>query len=248
MMSYNFHIYKSQLVDNLWLDMVLKLGNLISPRKKKSNKELKLLTLTNVNNLDEVVKFTEGKIIKRSEVFGWNSKTIPKMRLEGEGFRVVGGPTKFEKAICSDQDLRENFLFDIINLDYTSQNPEKIEGRLEDELNSIEQAIFLKYGHVNSDKTYYGILFTTMINNCNVDLLKINENSCDIRPPVWTGYTFNTFIDPLTDIQDKIQLIQMIFQQLEDKYSYTINHMCESSVILDADTLAYSSAYIMRWN
>ena len=68
----------------------------------------------------------------------WDQRYIKRIRLETESIDIVLGGSPYEQSILGNNcPLQEHFPRDIINLDFTSQDPDLGNGRIEKELGEL---------------------------------------------------------------------------------------------------------------
>src|SRR3989304_2765064 len=87
----------------------------------------------------------EKKLTQREDVAVWTKDTLKRIRLETESIDIVLGGSLYEQSILGNNcPLHEHFPMDIINLDFTSQDPDLGNGRIEKELESLEKTVNLQ--------------------------------------------------------------------------------------------------------
>lgn len=242
-MSLNdFSLIKTDLVSTMWKKHIIKVGNYIAKRRK--HKLLNTLTLTHSVNTSEIKQLKDDKISKKDDIVMWNCHLQVRMRLESEG-PIARGGAKFEHAIGIDPTLKDNFDFDIINLDYTSQNPEKIDGRLEDELLSLEHVIINRRKCLGGKK-YSLILFTTMINTCNV-LTGTIISASNILNPRSKPLLFSRNSSPMVSPTEKIDIIIEYYNHLHEIYGIEFVSWEDKRIEINNSTFVYSVASIIKW-
>lgn len=242
-MSLNdFSLIKTDLVSTMWKKHIIKVGNYIAKRRK--HKLLNTLTLTHSVNTSEIKQLKDDKISKKDDIVMWNCHLQVRMRLESEG-PIARGGAKFEHAIGIDPTLKENFNFDIVNLDYTSQNPRKINGRLEDELLSLEHVIINRRKCLNGKK-YSLILFTTMINRCDVITNAIISASNELNPRS-KPLLFSRSTEPMISPAEKIDTIIEYYNYMREIYGIKFVSWEDQLFRIDNSTFVYSVASIIEW-
>lgn len=208
---------KAQLLNGLWLPNVKKGGEIFHPRLRK-NKKMKLLTLTDDGNFQEVVRFEENYLITRDRTIAWTHSHLKKLRLETELSPArVFGTTRYEDSISSSSfSLSGYFPFDIINLDFSCQNPDLESGRVEKELESLERTIKLQTEHNNMG---FVLIYTTLLNSNNLDCTNIVTTSNAIHVPQWSGLDLGGFPPSIVDHMEKIRCLKSVITKLCLKYS-----------------------------
>lgn len=209
---------KDQLIDRLWLPIALEGGLIFFPRLRK-NKRMKLFTLTNDRNFNEIIKFENNKLTKRKQIVAWARDTFKKIRLETESIGLVLGGSLFEDSILSNScPLVEHFPRDLINLDFSSQYPELENGRVEREISSLEKTINLQYQKRGNG---FILIYTTLIDTNNIDKVTIVQTSDTIQVNGWTGLNLTNFSQVISETNAKKELIKTLVMKISQKYKYT---------------------------
>lgn len=236
---------KSQLLDELWLPMTIKGGNIFYPRKKK-NKDLKFLTLTSDTNFKEIDLFLNKNLVQRGDTFVWNNEYLKMMRLETElGDCTVLGTLRYEKSIHNlNFSLKQHFPFDLINLDFSSQKPISEDGRIEKEMISIEKTI--KFQKIT--ETNFIIIYTTILDNNTLDLNKICDESDKLMLRRWPGLTIDEELleGPINDNSKKIKGLNCVLSQICRKYNYSFESAEKVCINCDDENVVYSITAILR--
>ena len=151
---------KDRLIKELWLPKTQEGSNIFFPRLKE-NKKMKLLTLTSDTNFQEIVEFEENNLTEKECIVVWTHSHIKKLRLETElSPAKVLGATRYENStLRSSFAISEHFPFDIINLDFSSQQPDLESGRIEKEIQSLEKTIRLQR---ECQRTGFMLIYTTL--------------------------------------------------------------------------------------
>jgi len=226
----NLDSLKDKLIDELWVPISIRAGDILFPRNKK-NKKMKLLTLTSDDNFNEIVQLIVKRITQNRLTVAWNHDYIKMIRLESEGIACkILGPRKYEDSISSSPpEVLVDFPFDIINLDFSSQEPELEDGRIEKEVLSLENTIKLQKER-NQDKKGFLIIYTTILNSKEINCRELISNSNNIRIDGWSGcLCFDSLPNNPSNHEDKIKIIKMIFAQLSSKYNFDLE--LENNVI-----------------
>ncbi len=200
---------KDKLIDKLWLPVVREGGKIIYPRL--INKKMKLLTLTNDKNFQEISKFEENSLTRKEHVLVWAHGHIKKLRLETEVSPAkVLGPTRYENFILSSRpSVSDYFPFDIINLDFYSQDPEMEAGRIEKEIECLEKTIHLQ--RECGDKKIFVLIYTTLLNFSNLNYKSIVNT---------LGLPSQNFPSSITDQMKKIKCIEYLLSKICLKHDY----------------------------
>ena len=213
--------FKNRLINELWLPNVKRSGDIFYPRLKK-NKKMKLLTLTNDINFQEIARFEESKLIEKENVIVWTYSHIKKLRLETElAPAKVLGATRYENsASSSSSSISEHFPFDIINLDFSSQDPDLECGRIEKEVQSLEKTIRLQREH---EGTGFILIYTTLLNSNDLNYESIATTSNRIHVSGWSGLYLEEFSSHIADQMEKMSCIESVMSKICLKYNYNVN-------------------------
>lgn len=236
---------KDLLIGKMWVKTAQKGGKILFPRLRK-NKNMKMFTLTNDDNYNEINKFTENKITLNRFVYAWNHDRFKALRLETEGKANMLGPTRFEETMStSSEEIIDLFPFDILNLDFSSQDPELEVGRLEKEISSLENTIKIQK-EKKQDKRGYVLFFTTLINSNELNCETLIENCNNVRIQGWNGnLRFEGNPNNIMDIPKKVKIIESILIQLSNKYNYCIK-LEKMEYKLNGEKLLLSIAAIIK--
>jgi len=210
--------FKDRLINELWLPNVKRGGDIFYPRLKK-NKKMKLLTLTSDGNFQEIVKFEENNLTKKEYVVVWTHSHIKKLRLETDlSPAKVFGATRYENSAPSSSfAISKLFSFDIINLDFSSQEPVFEGGRIEKEIQSLEKTIRLQREH---ERTDFILIYTTLLNSNNLSYATIVDESNNISASEWWGLSSEDFSSDISDQNEKMSCIECVLNKICLKYKY----------------------------
>lgn len=215
-------IYSSRvrdvLIDSLWLPTAQKWGDTVRPSRKK-NKRMKLLTLTSDVSFREVAKFEEGELTRREHVVAWNYSHIKKLRLETEiSPAKVFGPPRYENCASSSSfPIKEYFPFDVINLDFSSQDPSLEAGRIEQEIGSVEDTIKLQKAKGGDS---FVLVYTTVLNSNALDYESIVQTSNNMPMSGWSGLHSEEFPGRIGKQDEKMRCIETVVSKICSKYGY----------------------------
>ena len=213
----NVDSLKDRLIAELWLPIAIEAGTGFYPRLRK-NKKMRLFSLTNDRNFNEIVKFEENKFTQRENVAVWTKDTLKRIRLETESIDIVLGGSLYEQSILGNNcPLHEHFPMDIINLDFTSQDPDLGNGRIEKELESLEKTVNLQ--NQKQGKNFL-LMYTTIIDSNNLNKDGVIHTSDSIRVNGWSGLNINNFSQPLIDENSKKSFIEEVIKEICQKYGY----------------------------
>ena len=211
---------KTKIANEFWKVKFTEIGQLVEPRKKK--KALKVLSLTNSRNTEEVKILTCEHISSKSNLFAWCNDSIESLSLASESkYNDIIDDTKFEETLlnCPTHKIDGCFPFHIFNMDFTSQSPESANGRMEKELHSIEKVIE-KQKSVNSPSSWL-MLFTTLIDNKPIDADEIVRNSDTFSRGGWDGLALSKTGSVNVRAEIKAILLEF-FEKIKDKYGLNV--------------------------
>ena len=207
--------FKDRLINELWLPNVKRGGDIFYPKKK--NKKMKLLTLTN-KNFQEIIKLEKNNITTKESITAWTYGYIKKLRLETELPVAIFGPTRYEDSISSSSfSLSNHFPFDIINLDFSSQDPDFEIGRVEKEIQSLEKTIRIQK---QRGKNRFILIYTTLLNSNYLSYKTIVNESNNIFVSEWLGLSSEDFSSRISDQKEKMKCIETVLTEICLKYKY----------------------------
>lgn len=212
----NIDSIKAELIDKLWLPKVKEAKVLIYPRRKK-NAKMKLFTLTDGINLGEIFKFESENLIQKEDVVAWVENMRKKFRVESESVDCVDGSVYDGSFLASSSQLHNRFPFDIVNLDFNSQEPMQRKGRIEAEVMMIERTIRLQHqtgGHI------FVLIYTTILDTFEINGSEVIRVSDAIAVNGWGGLGLNQFANQITDSGQKMCFLQTFIEKLMQKYGY----------------------------
>lgn len=198
---------KDKLIDDLWLPVAREGGKIICPKAR--NKKMKFLTLTNDMNFQEISKFEENKLTTKDRIFAWTYSLFKKLRLETDlAPAKVFGATRYEDSILRPQFLLSSYFpFDVINLDFSSQDPEMEAGRIEKEIKSMGKTIQLQKAQGNK----FVLIYTTLLNFNNLKYGNIANT---------LGLSSQDFPSSIKDQMEKIECIEYVINRICSKHNY----------------------------
>jgi hypothetical protein len=218
-------VLKSDLVVNLWTTSFLSAGRLLAPRK--TYKHLKVFNLTNARNLCDIDVLVENKISNKQFMYAWCYGDFEYLSLCTEGkFKEVLGDTKLEKSVelNNHNSLISKFPFHIISLDFSSQEFILEEGRLEEELITVEKLLQIQKNNSGTKKEFL-LIFTTVLNSKSFNIDEVKTNSEALYT---TGYSCNlTQSGTKTAHSEKITTIKELLNIISanNGYNLTMNSM-----------------------
>jgi hypothetical protein len=135
----------------------------------------------------------------------------------------VPQPRKYEDAITrSSDEYSKYFPFEVANLDFVSQDLTSTQGRMEKEISSVEATFKLQREcGVNSLKEFV-IIYTTKMDNNNLDLLGIKAISDRNNAAGWAGLDISGCPNVAVTSEEKVQSIRKLLEQFARKYGCTM--------------------------
>lgn len=214
---------KNQLINDLWVPVIKDSTSFLKPRVRK-NKNLKLLTLTSDNNFQEIPRFIEENLTTKKQIVVWNHNQIIKFRLETEPAiapATVLGTARYENSVISPlPEILSRFIpFDVLNLDFSSQDPQSECGRIEREILSLEHTISHQK---NSDSNGFVLIYTTIINGNTLNSTTIVRNSNHLQISGWQGLSSEGLDQNISDCNNKVECIENFLRQICSKYGYNV--------------------------
>ncbi|OIO61730.1 hypothetical protein COY26_03390 [Candidatus Woesearchaeota archaeon CG_4_10_14_0_2_um_filter_33_10] len=212
-----FKAIKAELLTNFWKDKFVIIGQEAFPRKKY--KSLKVLSLTNSRNIDEIKLLVKEHLSTKELLYAWCYNSIEAYSLASEAkCNEVVGDSKFEDMVLfTNPKINSYFPFHILNLDFTSQGIEISLGRLEKELHTVEKVIIKQKETFNNTPCL--ILVTTLIDSTPINSATIKSNSDQYASTSWTGLNVSGSIGT---VEEKIAFAQQICEQLMTKYNLNV--------------------------
>lgn len=213
---HNLSLIKDHLLENLWCPICIEGGAIFYPRLRK-NKRMKIFSLTNDSNFSEISKLIEHKLIEEGAHLIWASTSIKKLRLETElSEKVLHGFFQDEPHLAIPHFLEEDFPKDILNIDFSSQNLELLEGDICKELEGVEGLIQLEK---EKDMEGFIIIYTTILNE--EDGLDIEETEQELSSSAQEVQNIQEEVIPQNAIiEHKRNKILKIIEGICNKYDY----------------------------
>lgn len=232
----NASTLKDKLIDKLWLPEVKEAKKLIYPRRRK-NARMSLLTLTDGIDMKEIFKFEEEKLIERQDVIAWVKTMIKRSRAEAESVgNVLDGSVYDESFLGSSCPLNNHFPFDIINLDFHSQEPVNEQGRLEKEVEKLETIINLQK---QSECNKFILIYTTTIDACAFNTSTVFRVSDAVCVDNWGGLNLSGFAETISTGNEKKRFLEAFVNEVSRKHGYK----CERGIKqLSNESLAESES------
>lgn len=210
---------KTSLVNDLWLPLAIIGGDELFPRRKKQ-KRMKMFTLTNMD-YQEIVAFKNAKLIKREDVIAWNHNYIQAIRLETElGRSKIVCERRFEDEVIDDsQPISADLSCDIFNLDYVSQDPDSVRGRIEREIICGKVLVGLLS---NFQSSGFVLLYTTLLDQVDLTLSNLNF-------PIQHA---SSYPNPISETGDKVTFIKEVMTSVIREHDYNIHEPREMIISL----------------
>jgi len=234
---------KTNLLEKLWLPIMIKGGKTLYPRRHY--KKMKLLTLTYSKNFQEIEMLEERNLTEKKHITAWTPTYLVQIRLETElGPATIIGSSRYEDSITQQNfKIKDRFPFDIINLDFTSQNPNFELGRVEKELASLEMTIKLQADRENDG---FVLIYTTLLNSKDIRFSQIINTSHSISPAQPLRINNTTFSSTIQDQSEKISCLEQLYEKICFKYYSRINYDMIIRPLNSDDTSLCSFAGILR--
>ncbi|HDY88521.1 MAG TPA: hypothetical protein ENH82_10490 [bacterium] len=241
----DIYTLKDNLINELWLPTVKDARKLLYPRRR-NNAKMKLLTLTNGINVNEINRFEECGLIQREDAVAWIIDDFNKrMRLEAEAPGVIlEGDIFLESILDPTSQIRDHFPFDILNLDFSSQEPILLDKRIECEVGCMEKILYLQ----NENNVRRLVLFyTTTINSHCIERDVIIEVSDAVQVDGWQGLTLSNFPSNISELVAQKSFLQSVLQALCQKYGYPNIQLTDLALNTTSNSIQlYSIAVIVE--
>lgn len=213
-MESDISLVKDQLLDNLWIPIGQELGRVKFPRRKK-NKNLKFFTLTTGFNYREIVEFVNSKICTYDIILAWTNSSTKKLRVETAVKVKVFNNAKFDEINQRRHPIGEFFPFDIMNLDYISQDDWNSGNKLLKVIKSYNDTIKQQK---NKGSPAFAILFTIPIIDSPIERSQFSGID-DVRGVI---VNYNSFPETITSAQEKIDYLQNLIISLINVHGYKV--------------------------
>ncbi len=231
---------RGQLIEELWLPVVKEAGKHFYGRRK--NKRMRLFTLTDGVLFGELIRFEGEGLIQRGDAVLWVSNMIKAVRAETESRgSVYSGSICDEEVLGTVCPLRSLFPCDILNLDFSSQDYNSNNQRIEKEIGKTEQFLCLQNQKRNPG---FVVLQSTVIDAEVLDRDAIKNFSDSMHENDWGGLTIDGFPQLVADNGQKRNFIKQVLQSLGQKYKYRALKITDAVKIIDANQQLISIAGI----
>jgi hypothetical protein len=219
-MSSSIASYKTQLIERLWMPSLVKFSETIKPRIKR--KQFRALSLTAAaDEVPEIQMFLQsGLVFKKRDICLWTYTHIKKLRLEVSGARVLVSARYENTMIQNSSAVSNEFPFEILNLDFVSQDPLIGDGRLEAELESIEATFRLQSANPQNRRCGFSVAYTTLLDEHPINASSLIQKLNSYHADGWPGIPLKSFNPVAVTKEEKIELIQRILVTLASKYGY----------------------------
>ena len=113
---------KDELIEELWIPLIKEGAQKFYPKLKK-NKKMKLLSLTDDSNFNEIIRMEEEKLNRMAEDnVLWTTNHLKRIRLETEAVGIIFSDAFYGDSIEDTSDgIPTHFPRDILNLDFSFQ-------------------------------------------------------------------------------------------------------------------------------
>lgn len=192
-------------------------GGKVYPNRRK-RKNLKALILGSSEYLDPVNSLIREGLTTKDNLIVFQRELNKQLRIETDGFNTLGGRA-FESVMENqDSELLNVFPFEIIYLDFPSQEPEPIEGRAERELESIEYTISTQ---VSKDSKCFGLIYTSIIDSFGISPTEVFKSSSKKYVDGWYPKKFDGFGERCIEFNESVKLVDAALMVISKKYGYT---------------------------
>lgn len=216
-MMVNVDTLKVRLIDELWLPKIKEVAPSFYPRRKK-HIELRLFTLSDGINFEEISKLETEKFVTRTDAAVWIVSDFHKrMRVESENVGTILEGDIFADTICDvSSQLCTVFPRDIINLDFSTQQT-TLAQRIKSEVICLEKNINLQ--NQKGAKNFL-LFFTSILDALPVEVNEIVRDSNAIQIQGWAGVSSPTFPQTITDKLQLQDFLKALVLQICQKYGF----------------------------
>lgn len=217
-MMVNVDALKVRLIDELWLPKIKEVAAIFYPRRKK-NVKLRLFTLSDGINFNEIMKFESEKLILRADTTVWIISDFHKrLRVEIENVGGILEGDILSDTICdTSSQLCSVFPCDIINLDFSTQQSNGAVQRIKSEIICLEKNINLQ-----NQKGAQGflLLFTSFFDSLPVEVNPLIQDSNALQVQGWSGLSLPSFSQSISDKSQLEEFLKASVMQICQKYGY----------------------------
>lgn len=193
---------KSIFISELWLPLSVQFGNVKAPRIKK-NKNFRFFTLTTGFDYSEIEKFVKSNISNYKNTVAWTNNSIKKLRIESGVPVDVYNQAKYEDISLEQHLIANCFPFDIINLDFLSQDDWNSSDKLVKVIKSYSDTVKCQDA---KDSSRFLIILTVPFDN--FPILREQFNILRDSPGVITK--LSSFPDLIQNTDEKISFIEAL--------------------------------------
>lgn len=230
---------KDEFLTELWMPIIIEAASSFYPRKR--NKNMKLFTLTNGTNFNEISKLEGKKIIQRSDAVAWVNNMNVQLRLETEYIGVVLRG-RIERTTITDasSELHNYFPREILNLDFSSQEDEGRTDRCKVELECMEKVVRVQ--HIkNGDR--FTLIHTTILDSNDILRDRVKQISDSLQMQGYGGLDVSSFPDSISDTH-KTDFVREVIIKICQKYKYNNTKINQSVKVISANQKILSIAGI----
>jgi hypothetical protein len=176
----------------------------------------------------------QERLTSRDEIFLWTYDHIKRMRLEAERFQVMPTAKYEDTIISSSQVISDHFPFEVLNLDFLSQEPTIGEGRVEMEIESIEATVRLQKAKQTVSLKGFVMIYTTPLDEIAVDVGKLANRLNAYHVDGWMGVTVSEYPSIVKSVKEKVEVIEKLLAEISKKYGYEVlgcNHMTPNELV-----------------
>jgi len=168
------------------------------------------------------------------------------VRIETEavsGGNILEGDLLLEVILSSTSELQKFFPFDIVNLDFSSQELDGHNNRLERELSFLEKFLFLQN---ENDIKKLVLIYTSLFNSDSINKNTIVSLSDQIQVDGWQGLDLSNFLPVISGIIDLKTFINRTLQLFCQKHGYSRIKTSDLTLNCSSSTKLYSLALIVE--
>lgn len=214
----NVDALKARLIDELWLPKIKEVAVIFYPRRKK-NVKLRLFTLSDGINFNEIMKFESEKLILRADTTVWIINDFHKrVRVEIENVGGILEGDILSDTICdTSSQLYSTFPCDIINLDFSTQQPNSVVQRIKSEIICLEKNINLQN---QKGPRGFLFLFTTIFDSIPLEVNPLIQDSNALQVQGWSGLSLPSSPQSISDKGQLEEFLKASVMQICQKYGY----------------------------
>jgi hypothetical protein len=238
----NVNQLKDELISRLWLPKAREAGSVIYPRRRR-NTHMRMFTLSDGLDLSEVCKLEDANLIMREECVAWVCSMNKRWRVESENIgMVIDGHVYDPSFLRPSCPLVRHFPFDILNLDFGSQDTEMVKGRMETEMMIFERFIRIQQ---ERGQSRFLVILTIPIYSCSLDCARVVRESNGMKVDAWGGLGSHDYTQNVEGQSEKTDFIQAIAEIVAQKYGYSCRSGLVPLLCSDRGRIIFSMAGVL---